>query len=148
MINPDELVDAVRDALQSLDEVVALVSDAGNIASYDDSESSLLRAISAMKAGRILVAWGSMEPVDDAGTPIRHQITIYARNASGQRLGDYMEAILNGIPDGGIRAPFSNPDDIDTRFEIIGFPLCSRVTDENSVDYLQISIVFAQKVPE
>jgi len=149
MINPDTLVDSVRDKLRLIASLVALVGNTNRINSYADGDSSMLRSIFTMVKPSILVAWRGMEPGDaDAVIQYRQQISIFVRTDTGQRFGAYMDSIINGIPPAASRAPFSNPDDVNSSFDMIGIPLCARVTDENSVDYLEIQITYGQKIEQ
>jgi len=146
VVNPDELVDAVRDKLRLIPAVVAMVDgDDSRISSYIDGDVSLASAVYEMPTPSILVAWVGNEPGEDS-QPWLHLILAYIRLGAGQRLGEAFYNICNSVATGDSQK-FTETE-FHQDFEQIGVPVFTRQEDEDGGEFPRIDMRFRQRSQE
>jgi hypothetical protein len=141
MVNPDELVDAVRDKLKAIAGAVALVGSADRIVSFYDG--GIADAVNGMEQDTILVAWIA-DAYDPEGfgrfCPV---ISIFMR-LSSQSIGAAFEAILNGVADGDTES-FTETE-FHPGFEVLGAPeRLPREQDDDRTEYPNIRMPFRER---
>lgn len=140
MVNPDELVDVVRDKLKAIPAVVELVGNDSRILSYIDDDDGLSSAVGEMKTPSILVAWLGNDPGDEVGAWIQ-RVGIFLQLDG--RLGFAFTVICDSVATGDTEkfteAEF-HPD-----FEQLGVPSFLRTQDDDGIEHPNIDMRFRQR---
>jgi len=146
MVNPDELVDAVRNKLRLIPSVVEMVGDdVSRIVSYEDDDVSIAAAVYEMPMPSILVAWPGNDAADVSITPWIHSIHIYLR-LGNQRLGEAFSNICNSVATGDSQK-FTETE-FHGDFEQLDVPIFTRIPDEDGREYPRIDMRFRQRSQE
>lgn len=145
MVNPDELVEAVRDKLRAIPAVVSMVdSDANRITGYGDNVVTLGAAVIDAPSPSIIVAWVGNEPGEEGLHPWIQIITLYLRLNS--RMGLAFANICDSVATGDT-LKFTETEFHDD-FELLGIPVFGREVDDDGVEYPQITMRFRQRSQE
>lgn len=150
MLNPDDLVDAIVAKIKLVSGFMAyMANDAANVKAYTDDETGVLNAVGAMEAPSTLVMWQELEEVSEGQAAWTHRIEIAVRplpnQASPNRFGAVLYALINGVPAGGSKRLFADVDTPDVRWEMLGIPQAVRSVDEQGVEYILVSVRYRQK---
>lgn len=141
MVNPDLLIDALRDKLRALPAIVSLVEIAENINVYEDNERGLVEAIFTMPTPSILVAWLGNEPGEEGfGSWI--QVTGIYLKIGDTRLGFAFNSICSAVDGDGLK--FTEAE-IHSDFEQLGVPILTRDTDQDGIERPRIEMRFRQR---
>jgi len=140
MINPDELVDAVRDKLKAIPAVASMAGGPEGITSF--YESGLSDEVNLRKEPSILVAW--LQDGSDPGAFNRYCpiIAIYLQIPGS--IGAAFATILNGIATGDQQTFVET--EFHSGFEVLGAPeRLPREQDSDGAEFPNIRISFREK---
>ena len=142
MVNPDTLVDAIRDKLRAIPAVVSMVgNDESRITSYEDDEDSWSIAVNQMVTPSILVVWHGNDPSGDEISVWIQRCSIYLR--LNTRLGLAFTNICDSVATGD-EQKFTETE-FHADFELLDIPYFSRADDEDRAEYPKIDLRFRQR---
>ncbi len=140
MENPDTLVDAVRDKLKALADLVALVDgNPDRILSYEDGDVAIGAAVYEMQSPSIVVAWLGNDEADEGNARFVHRIAVYFR-LGAQRLGAAFLAMCNSVAASDSQK-FTEAE-FHPSFVLRGLPVFSREQDEDGTEYPVVTMRF------
>ena len=153
MINPAEITNSLVNLLRDIPELVEeMGGDAERIFAYHDSypqKVSLALAIYQAPSPSIMVAWQGTVPGSFGGNEVwKHQFSLYLRAGetfSGDPPTAYyrlFRLITKGVPT-SIGQPMLNAT-VHPSCHPMDVPSISRATDQEGLDYFEVSVSFTE----